>query len=136
MSLKWWIKNINAFAKDKSIPQQVLPRGSTLRIWSKFTEEHPHQSVTSTKLHSNFIEMTFQHRSYTANLLHTHRTPPIRKCMEDCFWKKLYLWKNFKYGKVLCSKSKCRMHAQFLKIQELAPTFLVRKFLDIHNICI
>ena len=48
-----------------------LPR----KIWSKFTGEHPCQSVISVKLQSNFLEITLRHGCSPVNLLHIFKTP-------------------------------------------------------------
>ena len=53
---------------------EVLEKGA-LKIWSKFTGEHPCQSVISLKLLSNFIEFTLWHGCSPVNLLHIFRTP-------------------------------------------------------------
>ena len=46
-----------------------------LIICSKFTGEHPCQSVISVKLQSNFIEIAPRHGCSPVNLLHIFRTP-------------------------------------------------------------
>ena len=55
----------------------MLPQTGLLKIQSKSTGEYSHQSVTSTKLHSNCIEITLWHRRYIVNIL---------------FHKKAYRW--------------------------------------------
>ena len=50
-------------------------RKSILKIWSKFTGEHPCRSVISIKLQSNFIEITLRHGCSPVNSLHIFRTP-------------------------------------------------------------
>ena len=65
------MKENNAFVKDKNIPPCVLSQRVALKIQSKFVEKHPRQNVTSKNLYRNFIEITNQHRSYTANQQHT-----------------------------------------------------------------
>ena len=52
-----------------------------LKIFSKFTGEHPCRSVISIKLLSNFIEVTLRHRYSPVNLLHIFIGTP----MEGCF---------------------------------------------------
>ena len=54
-----------------------------LKICSNFTGEHQCQSEISTKLQSNFIEITLRHGCSPVNLLHIFRTP---------FSKNEYLW--------------------------------------------
>ena len=46
-----------------------------LKICSKFTGEHPHQSLISIKLQSNIIEITIRHGCSPVNLPHLLRTP-------------------------------------------------------------
>ena len=46
-----------------------------LKIWSKFTGEHPYRSAIPIKLHSNFIETALWHGCSPLNLLHIFRTP-------------------------------------------------------------
>ena len=50
-----------------------------LKICSKFTGEHPCQSVISTKLKSNFTEIALRHGCSPVNLLHIFRTPFPKK---------------------------------------------------------
>ena len=45
-----------------------------MKICSKFTQEHPCRNVISSKLQSNFIEITLQHKCFPVNLLHIFRT--------------------------------------------------------------
>ena len=45
-----------------------------LKICSKFTGEHPSQSVIFIKLPGNFIEITLRHGCSPVNLLHIFRT--------------------------------------------------------------
>ena len=49
-----------------------------LKICSKGTGEHPCQSVISTKLLCNFIEIGLQHGCFPENLLHIFRTPFLK----------------------------------------------------------
>ena len=51
-------------------PPQVLLEKGVLKICSKFTGEHPCESVTSIKLQSSFIEITIRHGCSPVNLLH------------------------------------------------------------------
>ena len=53
----------------KQIYRGIFGKG-VLKIWSKFTGEHPCQSVISIKLKSNFIEVTLRHGCSPVNLLH------------------------------------------------------------------
>ena len=60
-----------------SHPDVFLGKG-VLKIWSKFTGEHPNWSVISIKLQSKFIEITLQHGCSPVNLLHIFRTPFLK----------------------------------------------------------
>ena len=53
---------------------EVFLRKGVLKICSKFTGEHPCQSVISIKLLCNFIEITLRHGCSSVNLLHIFRT--------------------------------------------------------------
>ena len=48
------------------------------KVCSKFTGEHPCQSVISIKMLCNFIEITLWHGCFPVNLLHTFRTPFLK----------------------------------------------------------
>ena len=50
-------------------------RKGVLKICSKFTGEHPCQSMISIKLQSKCIEITLWHGYSTVNLTHIFRTP-------------------------------------------------------------
>ena len=71
-------KQVKFFPFEKifrnSRPELFLVKG-VLKIYSKFTGEHPCRSATSIKLKSNFIEITLRHGCSTVNLLHISRTP-------------------------------------------------------------
>ena len=70
---------------QKSSHPEVLLRKGVLKICSKFTGEHPCQSVISIKLQRNFIEITLRHGCSPVNLLHTFRTPFLGTPMGGCF---------------------------------------------------
>ena len=53
--MKWITK------KCRSSPSEVFLGKDVLEICSKFTGEHPYQSVISIKLLCNFFEITFRH---------------------------------------------------------------------------
>ena len=87
-----------------SHPKVLLAKG-VLKIWSKFTGEHPCQSTISIKLKSNFIEIALRHGCSSVNLLHIFRTPFLWKTsgwlLLDC-WIPLFTlaadfdyWRNF-----------------------------------------
>ena len=71
--------NLNKNDKDVAIqfPEAVVQRCSLEKVktCSKFTGEHPSQSVISIKLQSHFIEITLRHGCSLVNLLHIFRTP-------------------------------------------------------------
>ena len=68
----------------KTDPKDITSRSSHpdvflvigfLKIWSKFTEEHPCKSVISIKVLCNFIEITLWHGCSPITLLYVFRTP-------------------------------------------------------------
>ena len=59
----------------KSSPPEVLLGKVVRKICSKFTGEHPCQSVNSIKLPRKFIKITLQRGCSPVNLLHLFRTP-------------------------------------------------------------
>ena len=56
---------------SRSSPLEVFLEKGVLKIYSKFTEEHPCQSVISI----NFIEIALRHGCSPINLPHIFRTP-------------------------------------------------------------
>ena len=58
----------------RSSHQEAFLAKGILKIWSKFTGEHPSQSVISIKLLCNFIEIALQLGCSLVNLLHIFRT--------------------------------------------------------------
>ena len=79
-----WFSRKSSSTKVKSSQPEVLLGKGVLKICSKFTVEHPcqsvisiklHQSVISIKLHCIFIEITLWHGCSPVNLLHIFRTP-------------------------------------------------------------
>ena len=74
-----WFKNIFAIQGESSShfrsshPEVVLVK-DVLKVYSKFTGEHPYRSVISIKLQSNIIEVTLWHECSPVNLLHIFRT--------------------------------------------------------------
>ena len=75
-----------------SHPEVFLKKG-VLKICSKFTGEHPCQSVISIKLQSNFIEITLRHGCSLVNLLPYFRTPFTKKTSG---WLLLYIAPSFR----------------------------------------
>ena len=57
-----------------SLPDVFLGKG-VLKIYSKFTEEHPCRSVILIKLLCNVFEIALRHGCSPVNLLHIFRTP-------------------------------------------------------------
>ena len=65
------IKNYN----NRSSHPEVFFRKGVLKICSKFTGEHPCQSVITIKLLCNFVEIALRHACSPVYLLHIFRTP-------------------------------------------------------------
>ena len=57
-----------------SRPEVFLGKG-VLKIYSKFTGEHPCRSAISIKLQRNFSEIALRHGCSPVNVLHIFRTP-------------------------------------------------------------
>ena len=66
---------ILVFLKFRDSPPEAFLGKGVLNICSKFTGEHPWQSVISIKLLGNFIEIKLWHGCSPLNLLHFFRTP-------------------------------------------------------------
>ena len=64
-----------AWVEDRSSRSEVFLGKGVLKIFSKFTREHPCRSTISIKLQSNFIEIALRHGCSPVNLLHIFRTP-------------------------------------------------------------
>ena len=58
----------------RSSRPEVFLGKRVLKIYRKFTGEHPCQSGISIKLLCNFIEIAIQHRCFPVHLLHIFRT--------------------------------------------------------------
>ena len=67
-------------------PQWCSWERDILKICSKFTGEHPCQSMISIKLLCNFIEITFQDGFSLVDLLHISEHLFIRTPMNGYFW--------------------------------------------------
>ena len=76
---------------------QVFLGKDILKIWSKFTGDHPCRSAISIKLQSNFIEMVLRHGWSPVNLLHIFRT------LFHCRRLLLIHWRNESYCLLLLS---------------------------------
>ena len=61
--------------RHRSSPLQGVLEKGVLKIYSKFTGEHPYWSVISIKLQSNFFEITLWHGCPPVSLLYICRTP-------------------------------------------------------------
>ena len=70
-----WCYYMNISWYFRSSPSEVFLMKGVLKIYSKFTGEHPYQSVISIKMQSNFIEITLQHGCSPVNFLHIFRRP-------------------------------------------------------------
>ena len=81
-SLKDHIVKVQSFREDyrkfRSSPGEVFLAKGALKICSKFTGEHPCQSVTSIKSQSNFIEIIFWDGCSPVNLLHIFSAPFLK----------------------------------------------------------
>ena len=64
----------------RSSHSEALLRKGVLKIFSKFTGEHPCQS--SIKFASNFIEIALWHGCSPVNLVHIFRTPFLKNTSE------------------------------------------------------
>ena len=70
--------NREHISPPRSSPPEVFLGKGVLKIYSKFTGEHPCRSVISIKLESNFVEITLRHGCSPVNLLHSFRTPFLK----------------------------------------------------------
>ena len=78
--------------------QEVFLLKGVLKIRSKFTGQHPCQSVILIKLLCNFVEITLWHGCSPVNLLHIFRTPFCRNTSE---WLPLFFIKKNSQGSCL-----------------------------------
>ena len=72
----FWIGNYQKMewkGNERSSLPLVRPGKDAVKIWSKFTGEHPCQSVISVKLFYNFIKITLWHGYSPVNFLHIFR---------------------------------------------------------------
>ena len=70
-----------------------LAKGA-LKICSKFTGEHPCQSVILIKFQRSFIEITRRHGRSPVNLLHIFRTPFYKKISEGLLLTRVSFYKK------------------------------------------
>ena len=77
---------VNCRRIPPEVPPEVLLEKGVLKICSKFTEEHPCQSIISIKLKNSFIEVTFRHGYSPVNVLHIFKTFFLRTRWKSYFW--------------------------------------------------
>ena len=58
----------------RSGPPEMALGKRFLKIYNKFTGDHPCRSVISVKFQNNFIEITLRHECSPVNFLHIFRT--------------------------------------------------------------
>ena len=75
-------ERLNTFRSSR--PEVFLRKG-VLKIYSKFTGEHPYRSAISIKLLCNFIEIALRYGCSPVSLLHIFRKPFSRKPLGGCF---------------------------------------------------
>ena len=88
---------------------KIRLRKCFLNIYSKFTREHPCQSVISVTLLCSFIKVAYRHRCSPINLLYIFRAPVL---------KNISGWLLLKFSEVQLVKS-------YLEIQPLIPVITV-----------
>ena len=89
-----------------SRPEVFLGK-SVLEIFSKFTGEHPCQSVISVKLQSNFIEIILRHGCSPVNFSYIFRIPFPKNTSEQLLLELLrhiFFIKNWHFGIKLYNK--------------------------------
>ena len=74
-----------------SCPELFL-RKNVLKIYSKFTAEHPCRRAISIKELCNFIEIAVWHRCSPVNLLHNFRIHFPKNRSAGYFWKRIVFW--------------------------------------------
>ena len=65
---------------------EVFLRKGVLKIFSKFTREHPCQIAISIEFLCNFIEIALRHGHAPLILLNIFRTPFPKTPLDGCFW--------------------------------------------------
>ena len=68
----------------KSNHPELFLGNDVLKIYSKFTGEHPCRSMISVMLLCNITEITLRHECSPVNLLHIFRTPFLRTPLMVC----------------------------------------------------
>ena len=84
ISLPWLLKILKILILENQI---LIIGNSVLKIYSKFTEEHPCQSAISIKLLCSFIEIAFRRGFSSVYLLYIFRTPFLKNTSG-----RLFLW--------------------------------------------
>ena len=84
---------------SRSSPPWVFLRKGVLKIYSKFTGEHPSISVILIKLLCNFVEITHQHGCSPVNLLLFLEHLFLRTSLAGCFWNRIIDFIIFIAGK-------------------------------------
>ena len=80
------VQQFEFFSKNpRSSRLDVFLEKGVLQIYSKFTGEHPCQSVIWVKLQSNFIEIALSHGFCPVNLLHIFRAPFLKNPLDGSF---------------------------------------------------
>ena len=74
---QWFLRLVLIMVSRTSHSEVFLLKG-VLRIYSKFTGEHPCRSGISIQLLSNFIEVALRHGCSPVTLLHIFRTPFLK----------------------------------------------------------
>ena len=70
----WVFMSLIKYGQLRGNPPKVFLEKSFMKIYSKFTGEHPCQRVISIKLLYNFTEITLRHGCSPVNLYHIFRT--------------------------------------------------------------
>ena len=76
-------KGVNTMKKVQKQSSRGVLRKSILKIYGKFTGEHPCRSAISIKLQRNFIEITLWHGCSPVYLLHIFRQPFPQNTFSD-----------------------------------------------------
>ena len=74
-----WLMSISVY---RSNPSEVVLVEGVLKIYRKFTGQHPCRRAISIKLRSSFIEIALRHCCSPINLLHIYRTPFLKATSE------------------------------------------------------
>ena len=97
----WALRKVQ---KHRSSPPEVYLGKGVLKMCSKFTGEHPAQSVILTKLLCNFIEIALWHRCSPVNLLRIFRTPFPKNNCRGLLLKIITSWFKSRSKRTQCVK--------------------------------